>query len=894
MKAPDKLAELVLQFFRYVEPEIEEFEQAVDEFKERVPDLAEGLQKKIEQAHRTNPAFKRAFGDFFDLCRSSLNPNLSQAAVDEMLIQHILTERLIREIFDNPEFVRRNVIAAEVEKVMLAMTSQSFDRNTYLRELDRFYVAIEHAARTMTDFSDKQHFLNTVYERFFQGYSVKLADTMGIVYTPQEIVDFMCASVAEVLEQEFGKKLWSDDVYIIDPCTGTGNFIVNLIRRIPKAKLEAVYKQRLFANEIMLLPYYIAALNIEHAYFEQTGRYESFEGLCFVDTLDMAEHSQGELGFMTAKNSERVERQKKAPITVVIGNPPYNAHQESENDNNRNRTYEVVDKRIRETYARESRATNKVALRDAYVKFFRWAVDRLEGRDGIVCFVSNNSFVDQIAFDGMRRHLMSDFTSIYHLDLEGNVRHDPKLAGTTYNVFGIQVGVGITLAVRRNSARTSDSATIHYHGVDKLLRREEKLSLLARVRAVSGVTWEALRPDANCTWRVPAHGVVFATYLLLARSEAASEGEPHSIFRQFGRGLETNRDVWVYDFNRGALTEKMVRFTETYNAELDRWRRAGKPADIDAFVLSDESKIKWSSGLKSNLKAERYSQFAEHKLLPAQYRPFTCQFVFFDAILNQRRSIFPEFIGPTNQLLAMTDLGSEKPFMVMATNRIADLHLVGGGSAAQCFPFYIYDEDGGNRRENITDWALKQFREHYNDKKIDKWAIFHYVYGVLHHPGYREKFADNLKRELPRIPLAPDFWAFAAAGKKLAALHLDYEQLEPWDLQFVEAPGVPLSYRVEDKMRLSKDKLRLTVNPSLTLAGIPPAALEYRLGNRSALEWVVDQYQLSTDKRSGIVSDPNRDDDHEYIVRLVGQVIRVSLETVAIVNSLPAYSTEKT
>jgi type I restriction-modification system DNA methylase subunit len=265
MKVPEKLAELVLQFFHYIEPEIEEFEQAVDEFKERVPDLAEGLAKKIEQAHRTNPAFKRAFAEFFDLCRTSLNPNLSQAAVDEMLIQHILTERLIREIFDNPEFVRRNVIAAEVEKVMLAMTSQSFDRNTYLRELDRFYVAIEHAARTMTDFSDKQHFLNTVYERLFQGYSVKLADTMGIVYTPQEIVDFMCASVAEVLEKEFGKKLWSDDVYIIDPCTGTGNFIVNLIRRIPKAKLEAVYKQRLFANEIMLLPYYIAALNIEHA-----------------------------------------------------------------------------------------------------------------------------------------------------------------------------------------------------------------------------------------------------------------------------------------------------------------------------------------------------------------------------------------------------------------------------------------------------------------------------------------------------------------------------------------------------------------------------------------------------------------------------------------------------
>src|SRR5439155_13037125 len=301
-----------------------------------------------------------------------------------------------------------------------AMTSQSFDRNTYLKELDRFYVAIERAARTMTDFSDKQHFLNTVYERFFQGYSVKLADTMGIVYTPQEIVDFMCASVAEVLEKEFAKKLWSDDVYIIDPCTGTGNFIVNLIRRIPKNKLEDVYKHRLFANEIMLLPYYIAALNIEHAYFEQMGRYEGFEGLCFVDTLDLAEHAQSQLGFMTAANTERVQRQRKSPITVVIGNPPYNARQMNETDANKNRKYPVIEERIRATYAKDSRATSKTSLGDVYVKFFRWAIDRLEGRDGIVCFVSNNSFTDQSAFDGMRKHLFRDFDVVYHFDLQGN------------------------------------------------------------------------------------------------------------------------------------------------------------------------------------------------------------------------------------------------------------------------------------------------------------------------------------------------------------------------------------------------------------------------------------------------------------------------------------------
>ena len=340
---PKELAALLNQFFSYTEPDIEGFEEAVDEFKERVPELARGLVEKIQQAHKDNTGFQTAFEKFFDLCRTALNPNIRVEAVDEMLVQHLLTERLFRTVFNNPEFVKRNAIAAEVERVIDALVSHSFDRTEYLKSLDRFYRAIEGAARLLPDFSEKQHFLNTVYERFFQGYSVKLADTHGIVYTPQEIVNFMCASVAEVLEKEFGKSLSSPGVYIIDPCTGTGNFIVNLLRRMPGRDLPRVYREQLFANEVMLLPYYIASLNIEHAYYELTGNYEPFEGLCFVDTLDLAEGSQHSLGFMTQKNAERVERQRRTPITVVIGNPPYNMNQQNENDNNKNRKYDVID-----------------------------------------------------------------------------------------------------------------------------------------------------------------------------------------------------------------------------------------------------------------------------------------------------------------------------------------------------------------------------------------------------------------------------------------------------------------------------------------------------------------------------------------------------------------------
>ena len=885
-----QLATLVNEFFTHQEPNIDGFEAAVDEFKQRVPDLAKGLVEKIQQAHKDNKKFIAAYGDFFTLCKTALNPNISRAAVDEMLVQHLLTERLFRTIFDNPEFTRRNVIAAEVEKVIEALLSKSFNREEYFRALNRFYVAIEEAAKGLTEFSEKQHFLNTVYERFFQGFAVKVADTHGIVYTPQPIVDFMCASVAEVLKKEFGKHLGSPGVFILDPCTGTGNFIVNLMRRIPKRDLPRVYREQLFANEVMLLPYYIAALNIEHAYFELTGGYEAFEGLCFVDTLDLTEAKKGEYTgdlFISKENTARVRRQENTPITVIIGNPPYNVGQLNENDNNKNRKYPVVDPRVRNTYARDSNATNKNALFDAYVKFFRWASDRIGGRDGIVCFVSNNSFVDQIAFDGMRRHLMSDFTSIHHVDLHGNVRKNPKLSGTTHNVFGIQVGVGITVAVRRKSHR---KPVLRYFRLPEFWRKEEKLDWLNDKESVVGVRWRRLQPDEQNTWLLAENADTYSGFLPLGTKEtkSAKKLDVKAIFKIFSSGIKTNRDDVVYDSDRDKLAARIKQFIEDYNSEVDRYHRPNgrTRGAIDDFVHYE--KVKWSETLKANLKRRNYGAYDETNIRTCNYRPFLREYLYWDGLLVERRyrqsQICPD-LQDENTLISLTCPGSQKRFYSVATSSLTDIHFAGD---TQCFPFYLYDEDTHIRRENITDWALKQFREHYDDRKIAKWDIFYYVYGILHHPGYRTKYADNLKRELPRIPYAPDFWAFSKAGKELSHWHLDYEKTDPYELQYIENKDKPLSYRVDDKMRLSKDKNSLSVNPSLTLAGIPLEAFDYRLGNRSALDWVIDQYQVKTDKRTGVVSDPNRADDPEYIVRLVGQVIRVSIETVRIVKGLPA------
>jgi predicted helicase len=492
--------------------------------------------------------------------------------------------------------------------------------------------------------------------------------------------------------------------------------------------------------------------------------------------------------------------------------------------------------------------------------------------------VTNNSFfVDGPPFDGMRKSLEDDFTAIYHVDLHGNVRRNPKLSGTSHNVFGIQVGVGITLAVRKGGRK---QRRILYHRVAEDWRKERKLAWLAATETVTKVKWQRLSLDHRNDWVSSVHADELGQFIPMGNKDE------QTIFRRYSTGAKSNRDEIVYGFDRDALCRRVEAFAERYNREVDRYLRAGKGGKIDDFV--EDGTVKWSSTLKLHLQRGEYADYDPLRVRACLYRPYTRQHLYYDAILNDRpgilRAIFPTPQAEAENAVICTTNHSQVPFSALITNRIANEAV--NGRAGQCFPFYVYDEDGTNRRENVTAWALRHFRGHYGSKKITKWDIFYYVYGLLHHPGYRQRYADNLKRELPRIPLAPDFRAFATAGEKLARLHLEYETLEPWPLAWIETPGVPLSCRVE-KMRLAKDKLALVVNDSLTLGSIPPAVFAYRLGNRSALDWIVDQYQVSEDKRSGIRSDPNQADDPEYVVRLVGQVVRVSVETVEIVNGLP-------
>ena len=904
---PTQLIGILETFFSHRPQEYTEWEEAVGQFKDKVPALGGSLAALIQKERDANPHFTTAFEVFYEKCRQSINPNLSEAAVEEMLIQHLLTERIFRTVFSNPDFTDRNVIAREIETVIKALTEQAFSRDDFLSSLDRFYLAIERAASTINDFSQKQSFLNTVYEQFFQGFSVKVADTHGVVYTPQPIVDFMVKSVDRILKTEFGNghggraatscfesrshrgaasTISDRDVHIIDPFVGTGNFIVRTMREIRPTTLEEKYTTELHCNEVMLLPYYIASMNIEHEFYETVGTYRPFEGICLVDTFELAEDRQ--LPLFAPENTQRVESQKGTPMFVVIGNPPYNVGQVNENDNNKNRKYPTMNTRVKETYANDSAATNKNKLSDPYVKAIRWASDRI-GEEGVVAFVTNNGFLDGVAFDGMRKHLADDFDAIYILDLSGNVRKNPKLSGKTHNVFGIQVGVSINFFIKRRDNANSQ-AEIFYARVDEFWRKEDKYRYLDSEEHYRNIEWQPITPDLRYTWLTEGLHAEFETFTPMGTKKAKrAKGEVVDvIFKTYSCGVGTNRDAWVYNFNRNGLAQNVRLTIDTYNAEVDRWKRQGNQGEnLDDFVLSDDAKIKWSSVLKRTLKSGQIAEFADTKIRQSLYRPFTKLNLFFDRVMNHSVHLFPS-IFPTPETeqenrVIWLKVGQEWPMFALMVNKIPD-QLPQGGS--QCFSFYTYDEDSTNRRENITDWVLAQFRAHYRDEAITKWDIFHYVYGLLHHPEYRERYQANLKRDLPRLPFGSDFWGFAKAGQRLGEIHIGYEEVPEYQLTFIENREVPLDWRVE-KMKLSKDKTQLVYNDFLTLDGIPKKAFDYRLGNRSALEWVIDQYCVKTDKRSGIVNDPNRADDPQYIVKLIGKVVTVSLETVEIVEGLP-------
>jgi predicted helicase len=890
----DHLEKLLTLFFDYERAEVSQFRKAVEQFKSDLPAVLQALREMIEHAHRDNTAFRTASQHFLNHAKEAINPSLTEADVREMLIQHVLTEEIFSKVFGEDDFHHQNNVAKELYKLEGTFFTGDLKKRT-LRGLDPYYAAIRSAAAQISSHQEKQAFLKVIYENFYKVYNKKAADRLGVVYTPNEIVRFMIESADWLCEKHFGKNLIDREVEILDPATGTGTFITELLEhfRGQPAKLKHKYLQELHANEVAILPYYVANLNIEATYAAIKGEYLEFPNLCFVDTLDNVglhtaqQGSQGALfGSVSEENVARIKRQNGRKISVIIGNPPYNAWQENFNLKNPNRPYIGIDERIRATYQAKGSAQNKIALYDMYVRFFRWATDRLD-ENGILAFISNRSFIESQAFDGFRKVVASEFSEIWLIDLGGNVRENPKLSGTKHNVFGIQTGVAICFMMKRAKHK---GCRVFYARRPELETAEEKISWLSAAR-LSSVCTEEIPPDEAGTW-INAGERDFAALLPLidktAKAATTKRGE-RAIFKLYSPGLKSQRDEWVYDFSSSMLEAKMRFFVEAYEA-------AGV-----SLCTQDQHIIKWDRELTRYRERNVEKCFDRSAIVPALYRPFSRRLLYFDRHFNampyKMASMFKDGRAP-NRVISFSDRGARSPFSALASSEIAELHLCASTDGFQVLPMVIYDDVGSQPRENITDWALDQFKKQYQPgqakpkRPITKEAIFHYVYAVLHDPIYREKYAQNLKREFPRIPFYADFWQWADWGKELMDLHIGYEQVMPAKLTRTDIPDeISRKAGVAPKAMLKADKDAgcIVLDSETTLSGIPREAWNYTLGNRSALEWILDQYKEKKPKDPTIREKfyTYRFDDYkEKVINLLMRVTTVSVRTISIVNSM--------
>lgn len=884
MRAPmqaddDRLLALLTRFFAHERQEIADFNKAVKQFAADLPEILKALRDRIAEKHAASADFAAAVAAFLQHARDAINPAVSEDDVREMLIQHILTEDIFAKVFNDPDFHRKNNVAAELQKLEDKLFARG-EKATLLRALDPYYAGIASTAALIQSHSEKQGFLKALYEDFYKAYNRKAADRLGVVYTPGEIVRFMIRSADWLCEKHFGKNLIDRGVEILDPATGTGTFIVELLEhfRGNHDKLRHKYKEELHANEVAILPYYVANLNIEATYQAITGQFAEFENLCLVDTLDNVDalgihsgHQFDLLGSLSDENIERIKRQNRRKISVIIGNPPYNANQQNENDNNKNRTYAHIDKRIKDTYIKASTA-QKTKLYDMYARFYRWASDRL-GDEGVLAFVTNRSFIDSRTFDGFRKLIVNDFQDIWIADLGGDVRANPKLSGTKHNVFGIQTGVAIAFLVRRKSRQQT---TVRYVRRPEMDTLEDKLSWL-HGQHLESAGFATLKPLTDGTW-INAGEAGFSGLLPLA-PRSVSGNFRDSILSATSSGVLTGRDDWAVDRDPGNLRKLADEFGSRFNIL----------ADVKDFESQD---IKWSRNLKRHAQHGRRYRFHDASIRTYAFRPFAERSLYADPLLADELGRIDEFYPADASNPAFTiNFGPRLPFATLAVARVASYSFF-VADPAHYLPRYRYTKSG-ERVDNITDWALNKFVAHYGKKGVTKDAIFHYVYAVLHDPVYRETYALNLKREFPRIPFYPDFAQWAAWGESLMTMHIGYEAVEPWPVERIDTPNPKRAESTHPKpiLKSVSEQGLVRVDEDTQITGIPPEAWSYRLGNRSAIDWVLDQHKEKTIKDPTVRAKFNTyrfADYKESMIALLAKVVRVSIDTVAITEAMKA------
>ena len=886
---PKQFNELLECFFNYEALHIRGFRAASEQFKNDLPEVLKNLRDTIIDSEEKNQTFCKALKRFHKECKGTISPNITLDDIREMLLQHILTKDIFNKVFSDDQFHKENNIATRLNELEETFFKRQVRRDA-LNKLQAYYGAIGRAASEVANYGEKQQFLKKIYEDFYAAYNPKAADRLGIIYTPNEIVDFIIRNTDILLQRHFGISLADKNVNILDPATGTGTFITDLLNYLPVESLEYKYKEEIMANELSILPYYIANLNIEYTYYERTGQYLEFPGICLVDTLDnMQWQPQGatsvkiqaemNIGGISTENWIRVQDQNDKVITLILGNPPYNTGQRNANENNKNQSYPEIDKRIKETYVKGSTA-QKTQQYDMYKRFIRWASDRL-GEDGIVAFITNRSYIDSKNDDGFRKIIVDEFTDLYIVDLGGDVRAN----GNVGNVFGIMTGVAIGFFVRNSSKNKDTKANIHYAYVDDSLAGQEKLNFLT-VNNIYTIEFENITPDSKHNWLNQSNSDFYSLIPLIDKETKLTKSDKmeNSIFKLYSRGITTGRDEWTFDFNKNTVSDKMYYFCRVYQKELERF--ALEKPDVNSIGNWVDRTIKWTTELEQYLIRNSTINFSTQRIIDTIYKPYVFKYHYYDFIITHRRyqmpRIFPDNIKHNNKVICFSGKASSKSFQTLATNTLPDLHIL---ENTQCLPLYRYTENG-KCVDNITNWGLIQFREHYNNENITPEDIFAYVYAVFHNPEYRQKYEIDLKQDFPRIPLYDDFDKWAIIGNELLDLHINFETVEPYGLKLVETTDKLLPTPI---LKADKEKGIIRLDSNTQLIGVPKEAWEYQLGQRSALEWVLNQYQEKKVKDPTIKEkfDTYRFADYkEQVIDLLQRVCTVSVKTMALISDM--------
>ena len=890
----------------------------------KVGDIAQKFIYRINELIKSGKAAKE-FDAFLKGLQQNINPSVDEEQAIEMIAQHMITRPVFDALFEKYRFVENNAVSRSMQKMLDLLEKEELDRDT--EALANFYADVRKNVSDIDNLEGKQSIIKSLYEKFFKGAFPKTVDKLGIVYTPVECVDFIIRSVNDILKSDFGCTLSDENVNILDPFVGTGTFITRLLQSglIKPEDLERKYRQEIFCNEIVLLAYYIADVNIESVFHELMNRekYLSYDGICLTDTFQISEHEEGKIdNSWFPENSVNVDKLKKLPIQVIIGNPPYSVGQKSANDNAQNQKYEHLDARITETYVAQSEAGLNKSTYDMYIKAFRWASDRLaqNKEGGVIGFISNGAWLDGNANDGFRKCLEKEFSKIYVLNLRGNQRTSGELSrkeGGKIFGSGSRTPISITILVKKPNQSQDSKATIYYHDIGDYLTREQKLSKVKKFKSIQGKTldWTVLSPNEHGDW-ISMRNEGFNEFIPLA-PEKKFMANAKSMFMTYAIGIATNRDAWVYNFSKIHLFKNVSRMVDFYNLQVEYCQKSNVSKEsLESYIEKDDTKISWTRGLKKTLlKGEKLSYVDDARTV--LYRPYCQQEICYNELLIESPGLSNKLYpmnASVNKVIIISCVSQNKQMSVLITNHVTDLHAIGD---TQIFPLYwyekseflqlsLFDEEPQAeyvRRDGISNWILNEVRSRLKIKSIDKEMIFNYIYGFLHSPEYRSAFEADLKKSLPRIPIIEDvdaFNDFYQAGKALAKLHLDYENVPAYESLEIEdtyhGKDAYEHYAVSPKMKFPKKDQKDTIiyNDFITIHHIPAEAYDYIVNGKSAIEWLMERYAITIDKKSGIKNDPNDwSREHEnpsYIFDLVCSIVNVSVKTMEIVGKLPKLS----